>query len=962
MRLIFFFFFIIHLTFSQSVYELDKKADSLHKVEKYEESIQVRTFCLNSFVNKNSNQYATNEIKLTLSSYYLMNDWKQKLQLLENLKRKIESDKLLSDFFLLEFYKNYCFTVGNATGDWVEALEIALQFLYDVENKKVILNIEEQVELFIDIAFIYKKLNNENKTIEYYRKAEEIYFKNGKVESEEAALLYNYLGASYYKVSDFKNSQNYYIRATSIWERSTNGNTINLISSYNSLISNLLEYGDLDNAKFYFTKLKKNIPAVNRITPSFIDKEVLSYFHNQLKINIAERKDNEALVTYHQLYDYFINLIDKEAVLVIFSDATSIYAEYSYRKKEYEKAFSLLDKAEKILIPFSDKKALIDMYSFYSYFWRELKRFDKAHFYIDEAIKLCPKNEYRDLAGLYTSKAMIFFQEKSFHKSEKNFDKAVFYIKKSNNADFYLLSYNNEIAKEYFDIFRETKRRSCLEKSYEGYKLSVSLFNNIYESGLFNTGLEEYVINIRKGLLEIALLNEENNVEIVEMIENTQSKYLCKNFLINKKLKSFVEGTNYLSEINALKSKMTFYLKNSSVDNKFKANQLKNKIDLLERKLKNDFPFLNTFLNPNFNFNQFLLKFKSPVLIYYKTDTSVYGVYVDESNRVTVKRVCDINDLKARVKEYLLKIDNRKPIENISNELYTILIKPFNITNNNLTIVTNTFLNGMPFETLVDNERKFLIQNFRINYSNSLSLLELQNQKHQKRKDITMSVFQPDYTESPYSILPFAEKEALFLHEKFNANYFTKDQATINNFLKYKENTVYHLAMHAKIDYENEFKSKLIFQDKDLYFSDLYAMNLPLDLVVLSACETGLGKNHAGEGVMSLSRAFTFSGVSSTIHSLWETPDKQGFEIMQYFYEYLNDGLPKNEALQKAKIKFLSTVKAPELKHPYYWSGFVLNGNSDALFSKPNNYIMIYVFLSLVIIAFLLIYFLKFRK
>ena len=104
------------------------------------------------------------------------------------------------------------------------------------------------------------------------------------------------------------------------------------------------------------------------------------WWPNQLKINIAEKKDRLASVTYQELYDFFINLTNKESVLVNFSDATSIYAEYFYRKKEYENAFSLLDHAEKILIPFSDKKALIDLYSFYSYFWRELKKYEKAHF------------------------------------------------------------------------------------------------------------------------------------------------------------------------------------------------------------------------------------------------------------------------------------------------------------------------------------------------------------------------------------------------------------------------------------------------------------------------------------------------------------------------------------------------------------------------------------------------------
>lgn len=955
----FFLFLIVSSSYSQiGMNVLEKQADSLHEKENYIEATRLREFYLSTIQNKQSNQYLNNEIKLYLSKYHLATNWNQKLELVEEAQKKINSELSLTENLKFEFFENYYLTIGNATGDWVKALEIALDYLEDIDAKKIKLNFRKKIKLLVDIASIYKELDNENKAIDYYKIAEEIYFNKGLIESNEAAILYDYLGNSSYKVSDFKNSQNYYIRAISIWEKDLIGNAAYLTISYNSLISNLLEYGDLENAKYYLLKLKRIIFSAKNTNLLSIEKGTLFYFHNQLKINIAEKKDREASVTYQQLYNFFINLTKKELVLVNFSDATSIYAEYFYRKKEYEKAFSLLDHAEKILILFSDKKALIDLYSFYSYFWRELKDYEKAHFYIDAGIQLCNKKEYRDLAGLYTSKAMIFFQEKEFIASEKNFDKAVSYIKLCNNADFYLLSYNGEIAKEYFDIYKATNNPICLKKAYEGYQLSVHLFNNIYESGLFNNSLEEYVKHIRKGLLDIAIIDPTHNVEIIEMIENTQSKYLCKNFLINKKLKSFDEVTSYLSEINTLKSKLAFYLNNNTA-NQFKSNQLKNEIDLLERKIKVEFPYLNTFLNPNFNLKLFLSKTTAPVLVYYQTDENVYGVYIQSNDEIKVKKICEVALLNEKVTQFLSKIDIRQSIDSISKELYAILVAPFDIKNDEITIVTNTFLNKLPFEALLNKDNQFLVERFKINYSTSLSLLELQKQKHHN-KAIKIAVFQPDYKNSDYTSLPFAKKEALFLKDNFDSNYFAANQATITNFLKYKENTIYHLAMHAKIDYENEFKSKLIFHDKDLFFSDLYALNLPLDLVVLSACETGLGKSKEGEGILSISRAFTFSGVSATIHSLWQTPDKQGYEIMQYFYEFLNEGLPKNEALQKAKMKFLKTVNASELKHPYYWSGFVLNGNSDALVAKSNPFH--YIFIGFVCIAILFFIYLKFSK
>lgn len=92
-----------------------------------------------------------------------------------------------------------------------------------------------------------------------------------------------------------------------------------------------------------------------------------------------------------------------------------------------------------------------------------------------------------------------------------------------------------------------------------------------------------------------------------------------------------------------------------------------------------------------------------------------------------------------------------------------------------------------------------------------------------------------------------------------------------------------------------------------------------VDLVVLSACETGLGDVLGSEGVFGLQRAFKLSGVHSLIVSLWQVPDKQTSELMAQFYHFYLNGIPKNEALKKAQMEIRK--KYPE---PFNWAGFVL--------------------------------------
>ena len=82
---------------------------------------------------------------------------------------------------------------------------------------------------------------------------------------------------------------------------------------------------------------------------------------------------------------------------------------------------------------------------------------------------------------------------------------------------------------------------------------------------------------------------------------------------------------------------------------------------------------------------------------------------------------------------------------------------------------------------------------------------------------------------------------------------------------------------------------------------------------------------------MSLARGFFYSGANSVVSSLWPITDKGGRDIMQEFYRNLSKGDTKSAALRKAKLDYLQNTEVPELKHPYYWAGFVVLGDNAPL-------------------------------
>lgn len=113
-------------------------------------------------------------------------------------------------------------------------------------------------------------------------------------------------------------------------------------------------------------------------------------------------------------------------------------------------------------------------------------------------------------------------------------------------------------------------------------------------------------------------------------------------------------------------------------------------------------------------------------------------------------------------------------------------------------------------------------------------------------------------------------------------------------------------------------------QDGFLRATDIFNLKLPAEMVVLSACRTGLSKEIKGEGLVGLKRGFMYAGSPRVVVSLWSVSDAGTAELMTRFYRaMLKDGMRPAEALRAAQV---SLMKEKRWEQPFYWAAFTLQG------------------------------------
>ncbi len=859
---------------------------------------------------------------------------------------------------------------------YYDSAEYYLLKTLDLQKIKLGMNHEETAATFVNLGAIYRNVNNYQKALDYFNKAEKFFLEN-MPNSPYLGYIYNNKGNVYFSYSDFKEAELYYRYCLDFFDR-----------------TNQLEYEAYSHA---YINLFNIYIEQNR------NREAIEFLEN-FKI-----PNNTELIFRRHIFlaEAYSRIMDFEEAIEEVTMAKKVYESkgmtdytdlmiYNYRYAtilvnltEYSKAIDLLIENIKIQDKIKGSKFEVLYETYYL--------IGKIH-YLKGSFKDCISwlnTVILKLSDNITSNpAQSILNDRSYSREiidfYRLFGKALYQLYLQTENKEYLIDALDKysISIEYSKAFRLHMRNqesvfleseSSTEIIHEAIEIAAILYNltsnKIYLDRAFN-----YAENMKS----FSLFSEVKRGEAMKFADLPE-EIVEKEQLLDQKLAAysemiFEENSSENPDSNTLK-----ILKDSYFKLKDNSNSL---LDSIERYYPKYFKlkYNSNFITPYEI--QKKLGHKECLVEYVLSDTTLTTFVIDNENINVITQNIDA-DFADKCFDYFALLQNQDFSNNVHETyrnyvkmgrlFYKTLVEPvLEVTESReITFVPDGEIMYLPFESFLTrdvdteyidyHELPYLIYDLSVGYSYSSTLLFSERVKTKSPLNKVLA-FAPEYEnlldaelleewsrQSHRDFLmplPGAEKEVEYISRTVPSDVYKDYEATESNFKDTVEYySVLHLAMHTIMDDENPMYSKLAFarnfndtvEDHDLFTYEIYNLKLNADMVVLSSCSSGFGKMQKGEGMMSMARGFIYAGCPSIVMTLWQVSDLSSAELMSSFYKHLEKGKSKKNALRDAKIDYIQS--SDKLKsNPYFWSAFLMVGDNTPLYrSSPALYLSIIV-------------------
>lgn len=403
-------------------------------------------------------------------------------------------------------------------------------------------------------------------------------------------------------------------------------------------------------------------------------------------------------------------------------------------------------------------------------------------------------------------------------------------------------------------------------------------------------------------------------------------------------------------ELTALRQNLSYFEKQLILEPSAKdeaqwrlaADGIRSQISSLEQKLRKDYPALAGFEETSANWLPVSSDFSvgEACVAYFMSEEWLDVFVFQEGKAVAWKRIANDRDFQELLRRYLAYFENDFAILNdpqgyflTAHLLWQKLLPEETAQASTLTILPDGILNFIPFEALIYNAESaatlrsaaYLVRRHEIRYAWSLAVLRQQKKLQSRAPRYLLSVA-PGFANAERGLSPLSPADYDWTGIKgWEVQNLLGPRADIAHFQRQASKfRVLHFSTHAFAG----ANPRIEFFDNALLLPELYALPLQAELVVLSACQTGLGKEAKGEGMMSLARAFAQAGAACIVSSLWSVNDQSTAHLMRCFYDNLGAGKQTGVALREAKLAYLADAGiGATAQSPYFWAGVVAVGD-----------------------------------
>lgn len=549
---------------------------------------------------------------------------------------------------------------------------------------------------------------------------------------------------------------------------------------------------------------------------------------------------------------------------------------------------------------------------------------------------LYPENTFIDIFDLYA-------------KVQSNTDVAL----KSFDLSFYVSNLlQHSWTSQETKIINETNNRNrseiCIDllfKTYNKTKNKIFLFQAFQYSEHYKSSILKDLFNKRTRLRHFP-----KDSLLIKELRLLQEQERITNSLIKERL-----NTNYTSQINHLSKQLS---------------DISIQIKTLQTTIKTKYPKAN---NTHFSLETVqkkIAKDHAILMEYFYGKNTIYQFIISNKD-IQLNAIPLSKDTKQSIINFIHLFNNAS---SINNDIGNFTFQAFNLfkllklntiaTSKHVVLIPDGLLNFIPFEALLSSKTKttafskmpFLVKEHTIAYNSSLLFYLKGSQKNNNNR---LLGFFPVF-ENTNQTLSYSINEANAIKEKMPSTVFMNANASKENFIKHLVNyDILHLSTHASSGNFTK-PANITFYDDTMFLNELYSLNLKSNLVVLSACETGIGKLNKGAGAMSIARGFQYAGAENLLFSLWQINDLSTSEIMQSFYQNYSKNQSAFVANHNSKIEYLNNDTISNIKKsPYFWSAFVYYGSLEKAKSKKST---LYITFGVLIILIVLLLILKLKK